>query len=59
MRFADHGGVGGVTLRNPGRCSRITAALINADSRQGGFTFGDWSYTHDHERFAATLLVRR
>jgi hypothetical protein len=58
MRFATHGGVRGVTLRNPGNCSRITAALINADPKQGGFAFGDWLYTHDHQRFAATLVVR-
>jgi Family of unknown function (DUF6055) len=59
MRFAKHGGVRGVTLRHPGRCSRITAALINADPRESGFAFGDWLYTHDHQRFAATLIVRR
>ena len=59
MRFANSGGVRGVTLRHPGRCSRITGALINADPRQAGFAFGDWVYTHDNERFAATLLVRR
>jgi hypothetical protein len=59
MRFAKHGGVRGVTLRNPGNCSRITAALINADPKQGGFAFGDWLYSHDHQRFAATLVVRR
>jgi hypothetical protein len=59
MRFAKHGGVRGVTLRHPGRCKRITAALINADPRQRGFAFGDWLYRHDHERFAATLLARR
>ena len=58
MRFAKHGGVRGVTLRNPGNCSRITAALINADPKQGGFALGDWLYTHDHQRFAATLIVR-
>jgi hypothetical protein len=59
IRFAKHGGVRGLTLRHPGRCSRITAALINADPRQAGFAFGDWVYTHDHERFAAALLLRR
>ena len=59
LRFTKRGGVRGVTLRNPGRCSRITAALINADPRQSGFAFGDWLYSHDHERFAATLVVRR
>jgi Family of unknown function (DUF6055) len=58
-RFTNRGGVRGVTLRHPGRCSRITAALVNADTRQVGFAFGDWIYTHEHERFAATLLVRR
>ncbi len=59
MRFAKRGGVRGVTLRNPGRCTRITAALINADPREHGFAFGDWLYTHDHRRFAATLIIRR
>jgi hypothetical protein len=59
MRFAKQGGVRAVTLRNPGRCSRITVALINADPRQVGFAFGDWLYTHDHKRFAATVLLRR
>lgn len=59
MRFAKRGGVRGVTLQNPGRCNRITAALINADPNQAGFAFGDWLYTRDHRRFAATLLVRR
>jgi hypothetical protein len=59
MRFAKHGGVRGVTLRHPGRCKRITAVLVNADPRQAGFVFGDWVYTHDHERFAAILLIRR
>jgi hypothetical protein len=59
MRFAKKGGVRAVTLRNPGRCSRITVALINTDPRQIGFAFGDWLYTHDHQRFAATLLWRR
>jgi hypothetical protein len=59
MRLAAHGGVRGVTLRNPGRCTRITAALINADPRQIGFALGDWLYTHDHQRFAATLILRR
>jgi len=58
MRFARQGGIRGITLRRPGRCSRITAALINADARQQGFAFGDWLYGHDHERFAATLLAR-
>jgi len=57
-RFTNRGGVRGVTLRNPGRCNRITAAVINADPSQAGFAFGDWLYTHDHERFAATLLLR-
>jgi hypothetical protein len=51
--------VRGVTLRNPGRCTRITAALINGDPRQIGFAFGDWLYTHDHQRFAATVILRR
>ena len=59
LRFTERGGVRGVTLRDPGRCSRITAVLVNADTREGGFAFGDWLYLHDHERFAATLVLRR
>jgi hypothetical protein len=59
IRLAAHGGVRGVTLRNPGRCTRITAVLINADPREIGFAFGDWLYTHDHQRFAATVILRR
>jgi len=58
MRFTKRGGVRGVTLRNPGRCSRITAGIVNADPSQAGFGFGDWLYRHDHERFAATLVLR-
>jgi hypothetical protein len=59
LRIARHGGVRGLTLRRPGRCARITAVLVNADPRQGGYAFGDWLYRRDHERFAATLLLRR
>jgi Family of unknown function (DUF6055) len=59
MKYATQGGVRGVTLRDPGRCSRITAALINADARQHGHAFGRWRYSHDRVRFAATLLLRR
>ncbi|MGH2982472.1 MAG: MXAN_6640 family putative metalloprotease [Solirubrobacterales bacterium] len=59
MRFTKRGGVRGVTLRRPGRCDRITAVLVNADARQVGFAFGDWLYSDDHRRFAATLLLRR
>jgi hypothetical protein len=59
MRFTKHGGVRAVTLRNPGNCTRITAVLVNADARQRGFAFGDWLYPHDHEPFAATVILRR
>jgi hypothetical protein len=59
MKYAKQGGVRGVTLRDPGRCSRITAALINSDPRQNGHAFSHRRYTHDHVRFAATLLLRR
>ena len=58
MRITKRGGVRGVTLRNPSRCDRISAVLVNADPSQAGFAFGDWLYRHDHERFAATLLLR-
>lgn len=59
MRFTKRGGIRAVGLRKPGRCSRITAVLVNADPRQAGFAFDDWIYRHEHERFAATLLARR
>jgi hypothetical protein len=59
LRFAKHGGLRSVTLRNPGSCTRITAVLVNADTHQHGFAFGDWVYPHDHEPFAATLGVKR
>jgi Family of unknown function (DUF6055) len=58
IRYAGRGGVRGVTLQDPGRCDRITAALISADTGQRGFAFGDWNYTGNNRRFAATLLLR-
>jgi len=59
LKFAKRGGIRAVRLRRPGRCSRITAVLVNADPRQGGFFFGDWLYRHDREPFAATLVLKR
>ncbi|MEK6277566.1 MAG: MXAN_6640 family putative metalloprotease [Actinomycetota bacterium] len=59
LKFAKNGGIRAVRLRKPGRCNRITAILINADPRQSGFLFGDWIYRHDHEPFAATLVLNR
>jgi hypothetical protein len=44
-----HGGTGSVTLPDPGRFSRITAVLVNADTRPHGYsgTTGDWNFARD------------
>jgi hypothetical protein len=49
------GGQASLVLENPARFSRITAALINADVTQGGFSqaFGDWEFTKDEQEIAA------
>jgi len=46
LRFRRHGGRLTVRLGHPGRFSRITAVLINADTRVGGFSARrlDWDY---------------
>jgi hypothetical protein len=47
------GGLGSVTLENPSRFSRITAVLINSDTKTSGAsqTTGDWIYSHDKQLF--------
>ena len=49
------GGQTSVELANPGRFSRITAALINADTRTAGYSgaLGDWVYTADSQEALA------
>ena len=49
------GGQTHVELANPGRFARITAALINADARQTGFSQfqGDWEFAADDQAVLA------
>jgi hypothetical protein len=50
MKRLRRGGTGKVVLDNPSQYSRITAALINGDSRQKGRTFGaDWNWVGDRD----------
>jgi Big-like domain-containing protein len=55
MKRVSKGGQSSLTLENPGRFTRITAALVNADVTQGGFSqaFGDWEFTKDEQAIAA------
>jgi len=57
-KYAAHGGLQNVVLNDPGRFSRITAVLVNTETRQKGFGLRDWLYRHDNEPFRAKLLQR-
>jgi Bacterial Ig-like domain len=54
------GGAGSVTLANPGRFSRITAVLVNADTRPRGYsgTTGDWIFARDRQAVSARISNR-
>jgi len=56
LRFEPNGGAMTVRLARPGRFSRITAVLINADTQAEGFSARrlDWNYLTD----TAPFLVR-
>jgi hypothetical protein len=53
LRFKRHGGTMTVRLGRPGRFRRITAVLINADTRAEGFSARrlDWNYLTDTAPF--------
>jgi hypothetical protein len=53
LRFKPHGGEMTVRLARPGRFERITAVLINADTRTEGFSARrlDWNYLTDTAPF--------
>jgi hypothetical protein len=53
LRFRRHGGPMTVRLDNPGRFDRITAVVINADTRAEGFSARrfDWNYLTDTAPF--------
>ncbi|MDX6582136.1 MAG: hypothetical protein QOI10_1320 [Solirubrobacterales bacterium] len=55
VAYLSKGGKGSVTLSDPGRFERITAVVVNADDREGGFAFGDWVYSKDNASFTARL----
>jgi hypothetical protein len=58
FRFAKQGGIQRVVLKNPGQFTRISAVLVNAETRQRGFGARDWIYRHSNIPFAATVLSR-
>ena len=49
------GGIGIVTLSDPGQYNRVTAALINGDTKQTGFSqqTGDYEFSKDKQTFQA------
>jgi hypothetical protein len=57
MKALPHGGSGTVTLENPGKFSRITMVLINADYQvSGGSSLtGEWNYKRDAQPFYARV----
>jgi Bacterial Ig-like domain len=57
LRRLPKGGRGRVSLDNPGRFSRITAVLVNADVSQRGFdpSIGDWAFTKDGRPVSALV----
>ena len=54
------GGSGSVTLANPGRFSRITAVVVNADSEPNGYSrsTGAWVYENDRQAVKARVSNR-
>jgi Family of unknown function (DUF6055) len=61
LSYRRHGGAMSVRLRRPGRFSRITAVLINADTRAVGFSARqfDWNYLTDTAPFRARARLVR
>ena len=53
------GGSGTVTIDNPSRFSRLTAVLINADSKISGASSitGDWIYSRDSQQYFARVTT--
>jgi Family of unknown function (DUF6055) len=43
------GGHTSITIENPGRFSRITAVVVNADYANAGWGGSDWKWTHDQQ----------
>jgi hypothetical protein len=53
------GGSGTVTIANPSRFSRLTAVLINSDSKLSGASqlTGDWIYSRDDQPYYARVTT--
>lgn len=61
QRFLRGGGQRSVALGLPGRYSRITAVIVNSDTRQAGFSGPrqDWRYTRDNVAFKLGVHANR
>jgi hypothetical protein len=57
LKLLPNGGPGVVELDNPGRFSRITVAIINADATQVGYSqvLGDWVWDKDAQEINARI----
>jgi hypothetical protein len=57
IRELPKGGIGILTLSDPGQYDRLTAALINGDTQQSGFNMqtGDYEFTKDGQPFQAVV----
>ena len=60
MTRLPRGGAGTVPLADPGRFTRITAVLVNADIRSKGYsgTTGDWFFARDDQAVSARVSNR-
>jgi Family of unknown function (DUF6055) len=61
ISFSQHGGRLTARLPRPGRFSRITAVVVNADARANGFSARrlDWRYLTDQVPFAISSRIVR
>jgi hypothetical protein len=57
VKALPNGGNGSVTIENPSRFSRLTAVLINSDSKLSGASqlTGDWIYSRDDQPYYARV----
>ena len=44
-----------MTLDNPGRFSRITAVVVNADYAKTGWNGTDWNWSHDQQPISLSV----
>ncbi|HKP91339.1 MAG TPA: Ig-like domain-containing protein [Thermoleophilaceae bacterium] len=60
LKRLPRGGGGSVVLARPGRFSRVTAVIVNADSDPNGFsqTTGAWAYANDRQAVRARVSNR-